>query len=194
MELNITELDDNIKTIKPNNSFEYKSSLQNEPEDTYWGEINPNQQTLKEKPQKRAKVSFDDILSNMNLVVNQQGVLQHMALISQEPCQPHQPQYSTQQNQYKDKELLPSSVKHSYIYNKYFKDINDQPEPVIRVPKTMREYKKMLLDDRIKAIKHKLRIDQMKSKKMMFISSPETINNMRNIQSTKNTLRSMSFH
>ena len=58
----------------------------------------------------------------------------------------------------------------------------------------MEEYKQMLLDDRIKAIQQKHRIDQIKSKKMMFISSPDTINNSRNIQSTKNTLKTMSFH
>ena len=58
----------------------------------------------------------------------------------------------------------------------------------------IKEYKQMLKDDRIKAFQHKQYIDQVKSKKMLFVSSPGTINNPRNIQSTKNTLRSMSFH
>ena len=183
---------------------ELNTNQENE-DDNYWG--NP-----KEKNTKRKKVSFDDILSNMNLVVNQQGVLQHMGLIAQEPYQQqpqHQQNYYQQQPQHQQNYYQPpqqhlnnassssppSLVKHGYIYNKYFKDqYNEQPPPVIRVPKTMEEYKQMLLDDRIKAIQQKHRIDQIKSTKMMFISSPETINNPRNIQSTKNTLRSMNFH
>ena len=175
-------------------------------EDNYWG--NPIKEPANTK---RKKVSFDDILSNMNLVVNQQGVLQHMALIEQEPCQPqqqqqqqqqeqpqnyYQQQSQQQQQQQQQSQQQPNSSNNNYIYNKYFKDFKAQNEeqPVIRVPKTMEEYKQMLLDDRIKAIQQKHRIDQIKSKKMMFISSPDTINNSRNIQSTKNTLKTMSFH
>jgi hypothetical protein len=52
--------------------------------------------------QKKKKVSFDDILSNMNLVVNQNGVLQSLAPLQQpqyyqEQQQPYQPQDQQQQ-------------------------------------------------------------------------------------------------
>jgi hypothetical protein len=185
MELKMSE----VNTTKTINSFNYNSYQENE--DNYW-------ENIQVKEPKRKKVSFDDILSNMNLVVNNQGVLQHMGPISQEDQSnqsnqyPHQ--YQPQQN--KNNDPLDTTVKHSYIFNKYFKDYKDQSQIQTgpRVPKTMEEYKQMLADDRIKAIQHKQYIDQVKSKKMMFVSSPETIHNPRNIQSTKNTLRSMSFH
>lgn len=189
MELKMSE----VNTTKTINSFNYNSYQENE--DNYW-------ENTQVKEPKRKKVSFDDILSNMNLVVNNQGVLQHMGPISQEDQSnqyplPHQYQpHQYQPHQNKNNDPLDTTVKHSYIFNKYFKDYKDQSQIQTgpRVPKTMEEYKQMLADDRIKAIQHKQYIDQVKSKKMMFVSSPGTINNPRNIQSTKNTLRSMSFH
>ena len=62
-----------------------------------------------------------------------------------------------------------------------------------RVPKTIEEYRQMLLEDRIKAIQQKQRIDQIKSKKMFFMTAPGANSNPRNIQASKNNLRSMSF-
>lgn len=130
-------------------------------------------------PEKRKKkVSFNDILSNMNLVVNQHGVLQYMT--------------PTPVNELQEAPIDPS-VKHSYIYNKYFKNYADPQttSPLRRVPKTIEEYRQMVLEDRIEAIRQKQRIDKIKSKKLLF-TSPEGIN--RNIQATQNGLRKMSFY
>jgi len=101
-----------------------------------------------------------------------------------------------QQNQQNVKvDPIDPAVKHSYIYNKYFKDYNDpnQQSSGPRIPKTMEEYKQMLLDDHIKAIQHKQRVEQIKSKKMLFTSAPGSQSNPRNMRATSNNLRSMNF-
>jgi len=209
MELNLSEMD----TMNPYDTFDYKSYQQNG--ENYW-----EKPKIQETQTKKKKVSFNDILSNMNLVVNKEGVLQFMAptkeFISQEqnyssqnnnynynPNQFDQPnQFNQQPNfrqppQINNSEPLDPSVKHSYIYNKYFKDYADPniEKPMVRVPKTMEEYYQMLLDDKKKALEHKLRMEQIKSKKLLFTAPEGGIGvNPRNIVPTKNNLRSMSFH
>ena len=163
--------------------------------------------------QKRKKVTFDDILSNMNLVVNQNGVLQSMTPLQPQP-QPQQPQYQQQyqpqyqpqyQQQYqenpnfqKTSEPLDPSVKHSYIFNKYFKDYKDANDiniPDKKVPKTIQEYKQMVLEERIKRIQERNRIAQIKSTKMLFTSHPNMQQNRNQgvIKASKNNLRSMNY-
>jgi hypothetical protein len=230
MELNLSELD-NVNTMNPYEKFDYNSYEENGL--NYWETSNKKNTETKTK---KKKVSFNDILSNMNLVVNQQGVLQFMGPKQEEEQMyqhqpnytPHQPNYSQQQPNYsqqqpnysqqqpnyttnikkvkyqqgyqvppenKNQEPLDPAVKHSYIYNKYFKDYIDPVEnkPAPRVPKTIEEYRQMLLEDRIRAIQHKQRIEQIKSKKMLFVTTPGSHINPRNIQATKNNLRSMNF-
>jgi len=152
----------------------------------YW-----EQQTQKKvEVQKKKKVTFDDILINMNLTVNQNGVLQSMAPLQQEQ---YQENYVV-----KTQDPLDPSVKHSYIFNKYFKDYRDaNDKPVIekKVPKTIEEYKQMVLEERIKRIQERNRIAQIKSTKMLFTSHPNMSENInhRVIKSSKNNLRSMKF-
>jgi hypothetical protein len=203
MELKISELD---KNMNPYDNFDYNSYN----EGNYWEKHQPQETQTKKK-----KVSFNDILSNMNLVVNKQGVLQFMTPIQQESNnqyarnefeQPQQNYYQQpQQNYYQEhqpqqvkknnNEPLNPAVKHSYIYNKYFKDYADTniEKPGPRVPKTMEEYQKMLLEDKIKEIQHRKMIEQIKSKKMMFTTTPDMSINPRNIQASKNNLRMMNF-
>jgi hypothetical protein len=155
----------------------------------------------------------------MNLVVNKAGVLQFMAptkeLISEEQQyisqnnnynynanQFNEPNFNQHQNFNKPQQInnskpIDPSVKHSYIYNKYFKDYADPNvgKPIVRVPKTMEEYYQMLLDDKKRAIEHKLRMEQIKSKKLLFTAPEGGIGvNPRNIVTSKNNLRSMTFH
>jgi hypothetical protein len=198
MELKFSEIN-NINTKNPYENVDYNSydSKSNNSE-KYW-EKNTQKQT-----QPKKKVSFDDILSNMNLVVNKSGILQFMS--HNNPNEEDQQQYQEQQyqeQQYQQpqqqyKQPLDPSVKNSFIYNKYFKDYQDAhpSAPQVRVPKTMEEYKKMLLEDKIKAIEQKKRISEIKSTKLMFTTTPSNqINpsNSRNIQASKNNLRMMSF-
>lgn len=212
MEVNLTELD-NSNTMNPYNTFDYKS-YEEHSGDNYW-----EKPKVQEMEPKKKKVSFNDILSNMNLVVNKQGVLQFMVPNQEEPLnqnynynsnksqsqtqyqqtQYQQPEYQQPTYQYQQQNKNPQpvdlSVKHSYIFNKYFKDYTDPnaEKHSPRVPKTIEEYHQMLLEDRIKAIEHKKLMEQVKSKKMMFISAPGTNLNPRNLQATKNNLRMMNF-
>jgi len=225
MELNLSELD-NTNTMNPYESFDYNSYQQNSG-DNYW-EKPKEQSELKKK-----KVSFNDILSNMNLVVNKQGVLQFMTpnkeelqrqnynYNSNEFFQPQyqqpqyqqpqyqqpqyqQPQYQQSQHQQsqhqqsqqnKNSQPIDPAVKHSYIFNKYFKDYADinAEKPGPRVPKTIEEYNQMLLEDKIKQIEHRKMIEEVKSKKMMFTSAPGATSNPRNLQASRNNLRMMNF-
>jgi hypothetical protein len=219
MELNIAELD-NVNTMNPYDTFDY-NKFEQQNSTNYWeNSVKP------ETKEKRKKVSFNDILSNMNLVVNKQGVLQFIVPNHEESyqqnkydpqdnyetqnnqnyhynpkgfSQPNQqkiPQFTPrQQNSIPKKDALDPSVKHSYIYNKYFKDYADpniiKPSP--RVPKTIEEYNQMLLEDRIKTIEQKKRIEEIKSTKLLFTSAPGTGSNPRNMVASKNNLRRMNF-
>lgn len=198
MELDIKELDRN-NTMNQYDTFNHKS-YEEDNSINYW---NPQ---IKPENKERKKVSFNDILSNMNLVVNKEGVLQFMVPnkqnIHEEPnynsnefSQPRHYQPNNFLPQQINKSPLDQSVKHSYIYNKYFKDYVDPnaQKPGPRVPKTIQEYRKMILEDRIKAIQHKKRIDQIKSTKLMFTSAPGSVSNPRNIKATKNSLGTMNF-
>lgn len=179
MQLNITEISQ-------------PSTTQNPYELPYY------EDTVNDVISKRKKVSFNDILTNMNLVVNSQGVLQFMT--------PSKPDTSSSSYQYDEVELnsntdfaniqksnaqqpLDPAVKHSYIFNKYFKDyaVPNVEKPAPRVPKTIQEYKEMLLEDKKRAIEHRIRMAQIKPKTMLYASV--------NINGThKNNLRKMSFY
>ncbi len=205
MNLNFTEYDD------LNNS----NNLENEDYTKYWEQP---------KTEKKKKVSFNDILSNMNLVVGKNGVLQKM---QQPVVEEHyleynsapqynpnpMPQYNSnplpQYNpnplpQYNVKNQIEAhidpAVKHSFIYNKYFKDYVDayKPEPEILVPKTMEEYRQMVYELRLKQQEERKRIAEIKSTKLMFTTNQgyENANNGKNpanIRATKNNLRMMRF-
>lgn len=202
MELNFYETDmkQSHETFGNENDNNYEK---------YW----ENNTQTKEKPQssKKKKVTFDDILTNMNLVVNKSGVLQFMApnqdqVQQQYPVQNNQyplqnNQYPVQNNQYPvqnqrlveiKKEQIEPAVKHSYIYNKYFKDYQDAnpPVPEIKVPKTKEEYLKMLVEERLRQMEERKRISQIKSTRMLFTTN---VGNQGNIQASKNGLRMMSF-
>lgn len=189
MELNISELDN----MNPYESFDYNKFEQ---EQNYWEQ---------EKPKKK-KVTFDDILTNMNIVVNKQGVLQFMSHQQNQLQYQNQPQYQNQnQTQYQNQTQKPqqqqiqepvdSSLKHSFIYNKYFKDYIDpnlvKPTPI--VPKTMEELKQMLIQEKIIAEQQRQRISQIKSKKLIFTINSNMNVNPKNIAVSKNNLKTMSF-
>jgi hypothetical protein len=168
------------------------------------------------KTEKKKKVSFNDILTNMNLVVGKNGVLQQM----QHQVVEEQPQYLPQQPQYnikKQEQYLPQpqhnikkieqnqspvdpSVKHSFIYNKYFKDYVDayKPEPEVLVPKSMEEYRQMVYEQKVKEAEERKRNAEIKSTKLMFTTNKgyENANNGKNpanIRPSKNNLRMMNF-
>jgi hypothetical protein len=204
MELNFTEIN-NTQNPNPYENYDNNSyQSQNTDSQKYW---EPNVTQNKNLQPKKKKVTFTDILSNMNLVVNNQGVLQFMAPINQ--VEEQQVQYSHQQNQYQQQNQYPEqqnqyqqyqkqepldpSVKHSYIFNKYFKDYKDITKPKeVKVPKTKEEYIQMVIEERNRQIQERKRIAQIKSKKMMFTTN--YTHTSATINASTNSLRKMSFH
>ena len=124
--------------------------------------------------QTKPKFSYDNILSSLNMVVDEKGVL-----AIRRPNQLQTQQLQTKQTHQQTKQTpqvptpLPNQVKNSYIFNKYFKDYKDPsivPEPP-RIPQTREEYNQMVLEERIRRINERKRIQQIKSKKLMFDTS-----------------------
>lgn len=197
MELKFSEADLNNSYQKFDyNNYERQTDVNAE---KYWEKTPSNKQNTS-TPSKKKKVSFDDILSNMNLVVNKSGVLQFMTPNQEQP--PTLQQYSSQQyssvqqQQPKPilvkKEPLDPSVKHSYIYNKYFKDYQDAAPvtPEMKVPKTKQEYLKMLIEERIRQNMERKRISQIKSTKLLFTTN---VGNQGLVKASKNTLGKLNF-
>lgn len=123
--------------------------------------------------------TYDDILTSMNLVVSPDGVLQYM---------------NTKTNNTQDSVsgLVTDSIfqakksinnvgpelKHSYIYNKYYKnykDPNTQEDEVFRRPLTKEEYKQFIINEVIQRKKNKLRIAHIKPKQMAFTTTQPVI-------------------
>lgn len=155
MDLNFQEIDG--KSIDFNNQ-------------NYWDN------TANEAPKKK-KFGYDDILNNMNLGVDQNGVLKFMT---------HKKEYP---QQYPQQVPLESEVKNSYIFNKYFKDYkNGDAVPIVEPlrPRTIEELKQMLLKQKIERIQEIQRINQIKSTKLLFENAGQ-------INASKNSLKKMTF-
>jgi type II secretory pathway pseudopilin PulG len=205
MNINFTEVD-NLDNLDNGDNFDVNGYQSN----NYW-------ETTNSKVEKNKKISYNDILNSLNLVVNKNGVLQYISAKqngdNQEQQQPQysqqkQTQYSQQkQSQYiqqtkviKENPLDPQ-VKNSAIFNKYFKnykDPNAEQVQEVKVPQTMEEYKKMVFEERIRRIRERNRIAQIKSTKLLYESNNGNIgnNNIRNngnICASKNNLRMMKF-
>lgn len=158
MELNINELDDNmydqipenrpIKVVKKTNTNSQvptKSAIK--------------KVTRPNVPEQKPKISYDDILSKMGMFVSN-GQLH---LLDEAPKQqPKQQQQQQQQN------INPiSTPQNSYIYNKYFSNEMKNTNVGPRVPKSIQEYRNMLIQDIIQ----KQRIKQIKSTKLIMPNS-----------------------
>jgi hypothetical protein len=148
----------------------------------YWDLPKP-----KTEQKKKVKFGYDDILSSINLVVNN-GVLQYMTPAdknqqsqqsqqydpntfthSKNGFQQTQPQMQKQAQQNVKKITVDPQVKNSAIYNKYFKNYKDPNEtPEVKIPKTKEELRKMLIEQHIKRIQAQKRIALVKPKKMFF--------------------------
>jgi len=201
MELNMEEMDN-----------EYDASKMK-----YWEQPQSNTVKTTNTVKTNKKVTFNDILNNMNLVVSKDGVLQYMTTKKVQPEQPYNYQqqpnnyqqqpynYQQQPNNYQQQPYnypqqqpdnsIDPSVKHSYIYNKYFKDYKNmnnasQQQQQVRKPKTIEEWKQMLREDKIKEIQRLARIEQIKPKSMFFTNINTSANK---INVPKNDLNKMTF-
>jgi hypothetical protein len=183
MELNISELDDNmydqipentpIKVVKKTNTtVPTKSAIKKV--------VRP------QVPEQKPKISYDEILSKMGMFVAD-GQLH---LLDEHPKQVQQqimkeiPKQQQQQQQH----INPiSTPQNSYIYNKYFSNENQNAHTGPRVPRSLQEYRNMLVQD----IVQKQRIRQIKSTKLVMPNSnihfaPYSSHNMNKLFSFSN--------
>ena len=127
--------------------------------------------------------TYDDILSSMNLVVSSDGVLQYMNTKTD----------NTSDSEFQPKKSIHNNVgpelKHSYIYNKYYKNYKDpmtQEQEVIRRPLTKEEYKQFIIDEVIQRKKNKQRIAHIKPKQMAFTTTQNVASHAPIYASTNN--------
>jgi hypothetical protein len=163
----------------------YKSTIENNREQplnngyhNYW--------TTKEqkKSQVKQQVSYDDILSTLNLTeVN--GVL-----IFKENKEEKEKEKEKEKEPLKNAKPvnipIPQEITNSYIYNKFFKkyksaDVVETPQ----VPLTKEEYIKSKIKKHNERVAAQKRIEQIKSKKLLFVSGNNTVNNIINTKTNK---------
>jgi type IV secretory pathway VirB6-like protein len=145
----------------------------------------------KEQPIKqKSKFTYDDILNSLNMVVNDRGELQYMA-----PKQPQATNGNTYlKNNFNQNKLvsnkfatdklatdklatdkLEPELKNSAIYNKLFKNYKEIKEPSQIKLLTPQEYKQQMILNKIKALKEKQRIAQIKPTKLIFVNGNNSI-------------------
>ena len=136
-------------------------------------------QVVKEVKEKQ-NMSYDDILKSMNVtLVNGKLVLSKGTANTTEQYV-KQPEVAQTKKVQFSQEPIPQEVKNSAIYNKYFKTYNSvQPTVEVRRPKSIEEYRKMLLEDKIKRIQAKRRIAMIKPKTLFFSRDSNPVIHMR---------------
>ena len=192
MELIFEELDASIQ-----DTLTQDTSTQDTPTNevnyiNYWSNANQTTTTTK-KP----KVSYDDILSSLNMVVHN-GVLQFAKPTQQSQQKTQQKKQVTinaPQKKNPQYQQNPQHQQNNYITNKYFKDYKDESQGLVeepRKPMTKEEYKKMLIQDYINRQNAIRRISQIKSKKLLFNTQNISIapnNNPRDLNKLFSTFR-----
>jgi len=177
---------------------------QHEQYENYWDNPNTMNPNSFNNESKQPKITYNDILSSLNVVV-QNGILQKINIPKSQHQQQNQrqnlkpQQQQQQQQQYQKKQVkfnprqqtnqiqqptqiqqtkkIEPQLKNSYIFNKYFKNYKDENvvEEEPQIPLTKEEYKKMLIDNYIKRIQEKKRIAQIKSKKIQYTNTDNFI-------------------
>jgi hypothetical protein len=144
-----------------------------EQQDNFWENYNSTKTSK--------KVSFEDILTNMRFAVNKDGSLSSQIVTSQPQIQYQQPNSNKNQQQTHNQQQLQID-KHSYIYNKYFKDYISQHDTTNAPtrPKTLEEIRQ-----------ERKRIAELKPTKMRFSNS--TSNNIKNMNLSAKSLNMMRF-
>jgi hypothetical protein len=156
-------------------------------------------------PSQTPKISYEDILSKMGMYVsngklhlidrNSLTLEKRKELLDSQKRKQQQNQKQNQkqnQNQNQNQQQEPINNIHnvqqnSYIYNKLFKD-QIQPEVTVRKPKTLQEYKIMLIEDYVK----RERIKQIKSRRLMMPTSNINISDGESFPRLQNRLFSLS--
>lgn len=141
--------------------------------------------TRQHTPILKPQISYEDILSKMGMFVSdgKLHLVDKNSLLKVDKSLPNQQQQNDQQ-QYNNQQQYTNVPQNSYIYNKYFANQFEQPNE-IRKPKTLTEYKKMVIQDYIK----RQNIKQIKSTKLVM---PTSNINMAGHSSNLNKLFSFS--
>jgi hypothetical protein len=122
---------------------------QEQPYQNYWSGSADNKTTSK-------KVSYDDILSSLNMVVHK-GVLQFANPVTLHPPSQTPP------------------IQNSYIHNKFFKDyVEPNAAPVQNKPPTRAEY--------LKYLQNQQQIARVKSKKLLFNTQHIAVSQTQNLK------------
>ena len=199
MELNISEIEDipenNVpnpirvikKTVSLNKINENEIQQQSQPSYSIKAIPKPYAKMVRQQmPEQKPKVSYDDILKNMGMVVVDGKVhlipninkITNQTSNTTRQVDPNMKQNKPvskdtylyqEQNQYQEQSQYQEQnpqIQNSYIYNKYFNDEKNEA-PSVRVPRNIYEYRDMLLHD----ILQKQRIKQIKSTKMVMPNS-----------------------
>lgn len=184
MELRISDNFEDIPENKPVTNSKPVKVVKQQPVQT----IKPSLSGVKARmvrpqtPAPKPKVSYDDILSNMGMYL-EDGKLRlksnksapiKSAPIKSAPIKsaPHQEPLRSSVNRSPRQEPLNQSTRpleqnNSYIYQKYFKNGATTEEQGIRQPQTIQEYRNMLILDIIQ----KYKIKQIKSSKLIMPTS-----------------------
>lgn len=123
-------------------------------------------------PEQKPKLSYDDILSKMGMFVaeGQLHLLDNQPLeVQQQIRQQIKKTKPVNQvtEQYIEQPQQQQPNQNSYIYNKYFSNEMQNTDTGPRVPRSLQEYRNMLLQDLIQ----KQRVKQMKSTKLIMPTS-----------------------
>ena len=178
MELNIYELDNELYEEIPENIFSTKVIKNVHFEDNQKPTHQPipkvNAKMVRPKmPNQPPKISYEEILSKMGMFVSD-GKLhlvdrntltpeKQKELIDYQRNKQYQEPPNNQNINHPNNQNIPQN---SYIYNKLFKD-QIQPQTTVRKPKTIQEYKRMLVEDYLIREKNK----QIKSTKLVMPTS-----------------------
>jgi hypothetical protein len=212
MELNIYELSNNPQNYN-NISNQSNTNYEEIPENTFPNKIiknvhfddnlysqKPTHQTIPKinakmvRPKMSSqgpKISYEDILSKMGMFVSN-GKL-HLIDRSTLPPKSYKELFETQKTkqyptpQYQEPvNNMQNIPQNSYIYNKLFKD-QIQPQNIVQKPRTLEEYKKMLIKDYL----NRERVKQIKSTKLIMPTSNINIS-VGNSTNLQNKLFSLS--
>lgn len=124
------------------------------------------------------ELNIEDIPENENIQTNRRltydDIMNKMGIFSKDGKLYQMQQLQNQVKQTQSQKQV--NYKNSYIYNKYFNNQEQQQQPEIRVPKSIQEYKMMLVQSYIEREK----IRRIKSTKLIMSNSNINISNRNN--------------
>lgn len=206
MELNFSEINTNLDNKFNYNNFNTNKDIKNEvinkkvtfsEYQNYW-DPKPEYEKAERKKQ---SISYDDILNSMNMVTingrlhfipankiqNNQNNIEPKMTSTKQTNYINDNKFQNNNRQPNNKTINDQQTninQNSFIYNKYFKNYQQEKETVYNdIPKitlTPDEIKKRLILHRLKQIQERKRIEQIKSKKLLFDTSNIHISNQSN--------------